>query len=143
MALLPDQQPTVEAIYQWYVDRRRSSAPRAYLGGSEIGEECRRMLWYRFRHVRKATFPGRILRLFETGSYEENRIVHNLRAVGVTVHAVDPNTGSQFEYIACDGHFKTHFDGVVLGLFEAPKTWHLFAAKSSNTKQFAHLQKHG
>jgi hypothetical protein len=143
MALLPDQDKTVSAIYAKYEERRAASAPRTYLGGSEIGEECRRMLWYRFRRVRPATFPGRILRLFETGDMEEERIVRNLRAIGCTVHAVDPETGKQWEYKECNGHLQIHLDGAVLGLLEAPKTWHLLEAKTSNTRQFVHLAKHG
>jgi hypothetical protein len=38
-----------------------------------------------FRHAWSPNFEGRMLRLFETGDREEDRIVANLRAVGVTV----------------------------------------------------------
>jgi hypothetical protein len=143
MVLLPEQDLTVQAIYKWYEDQRKRQGPRLYLGGSELGEECRRMLWYRFRHVRKTTFPGRVLRLFETGSKEENRIIHNLRAIGCTVHSVDPSTGRQWEYKACDDHLQTHLDGVVLGLLESPKTWHLLEIKTCNQKYYDHMVKHG
>lgn len=127
--------PTIDAIYDSYEKRKRSK--RRYLGGSQIGEECRRKLWYDFRWVLPVTFPGRILRLFETGSREEDRIIANLRDVGVTID------GEQFEVVCCDGHMKGHFDGVATGLLEAPKTPHLFECKTMNKRQFEELLKKG
>lgn len=143
MAILPEQDLTVAAIYKTYEDRRRESAPRLYLGGSELGEDCRRMLWYRFRQIRKATFPGRILRLFETGDKEEQRIIRNLRAIGCEVLSVDPSTGRQWEYKACNDHFQIHLDGAALGLPESPKTWHLLEVKTSNEKYFKQMEREG
>ena len=49
----------------------------------------------------------------------------------------------QWEYVECDGHLMTHLDGVLLGLLEAPKTWHLLECKTSNKKNFEHLLKNG
>ena len=75
---------TIEAIYQHYKDKRKNEH-RPHLGGSQIGNECSRALWYQFRHAWTPLFEGRLLRLFETGDREEDRIVSNLRAVGVKV----------------------------------------------------------
>jgi len=127
--------PTIDAIYSSY--EKEQKGHRGYLGASEIGEECRRMLWYRFRWVRQPHFPGCILRLFETGQNEEARIIHNLRKIGVQVE------GQQEEWTAVDGHFKLHVDGIVLGLLESPKTWHVMEIKTSNRKYFAELEKKG
>jgi hypothetical protein len=95
------------------------------------------MLWYRFRHVRQATFEGRILRLFETGSREESRLVANLRATGAEICA------EQYEVSCCGGHCMGHLDGVVTGLLESPATPHLLEIKTSSKKNFDALEKNG
>ena len=67
----------------------------------------------------RATFDGRMLRLFQTGDREEDRIVANLRAVGVTVWDTDPDTGKQIRFTACAGHFALSLDGVGEGFKKA------------------------
>ncbi len=143
MAALPEQDLTVAAIFASYERDRATLPPRGYLGGSELGEDCKRMLWYRFRQARQPSFPGRILRLFDTGSREEDRIVADLRSVGCEVLDKNPDTDEQWGFVECKGHLKGHADGVVLGLLESPKTWHLLEAKSSNKKYFEAMLKHG
>ena len=71
--------PTVQKIYEHY-EASRYNGHRAHLGGSQIGNPCSRALWYQFRHASSQSFEGRMLRLFETGDREEERIVANLRA---------------------------------------------------------------
>jgi hypothetical protein len=137
MARLPD--PTIDAIYQTYVNARTKEPPRDYLGGSEIGEECCRRLWYSFRKVGQAVFEGRMLRLFDTGKREEDRIIADLRAAGVEVSAPTP----QWRFTACNGHFSIGLDGTCLGLLEAPKTWHVLECKTHNLKSFDDLEKNG
>ena len=61
---------TIEAIYKYYKDKRKNDH-RPHLGGSQIGNECSRALWYQFRHAWSPRFDGRMLRLFETGDREE------------------------------------------------------------------------
>lgn len=133
---------TVEAIYKHY-ETARKGEHRPHLGGSQIGNPCERALWYMFRHVDKPVFSGRQLRLFETGDREEDRLVANLRAIGCTVWAVDPDTGKQIRFTACDGHFALSLDGVIEDLPDAPKTPHTFEAKTMNDKNFAALKKDG
>lgn len=136
-------QPTRDAIYDLYKRRGDASPMRAYLGASEIGEECRRRLWYSFRHAKKIQFEGRILRLFEAGHREEDRVIQNLKDVGVEVHEKDPETGAQFRFTAHAGHFSGGMDGAGLGFPEAPKTWHLIEAKTANKHNFEQLKKKG
>jgi CRISPR/Cas system-associated exonuclease Cas4 (RecB family) len=133
MVTLP--QPTIDAIYSSYETKPRKH--RTYLGLSRLGEECRRQLWYEFRWAWLPKYEGRILRLFETGEIEEDRIIKNLQAIGCTVE------GRQHEVQTLDGWVAGHFDGVVLGLPEAPKTWHLFEGKTMSKKHFNATQKHG
>ena len=136
--LPPPPTPTLTAIYTAY-EARQGDGFREHLGASLIGKPCARALWFDFRWVTASRFPGRILRLFETGQREEDRLVANLRATGATVLEVDPDTGRQFRVEAHGGHFGGSLDGVALGLLEAPKTWHVVEFKTHSLKSFADL----
>jgi len=136
-----NQPPTVQAIFDWYKAQRKD-AHRPHLGGSQIGNECKRALWYQFRHVDRATFDGRVLRLFETGDREESRIVANLRAVGVKVWDRDPETGRQIRFTAHDGHFALSLDGVAEGLKESGQP-HICEFKTMNDKNFRAMENKG
>lgn len=139
MALLPapQQSPTVAAIYAWW--GAKLQRPSRRLGASQIGKECERRLWYGFRwdNLGEREFDGRMLRLFNRGHREEATMVAELRGAGITVHDIDPNTGDQFTFTACGGHFVAKIDGVALGILEAPKTWHVLSFKTANDKRFA------
>lgn len=135
---LPQQSKTVEAIYDAWKKRGDSEAPRGYLGASIIGAECSRALWYGFRWCGREDFSGRMYRLFDRGNIEETRQVEDLRAIGCTVHAVDEN-GDQFAVTFAEGHGGGHLDGCILGVLEAPKTWHIYEGKTYNTKWFRRL----
>lgn len=145
MAALPastQQSPTVTAIYSWWENKLDRLSRR--LGASQIGRECERELWYSFRWCGTgAKFDGRMKRLFNRGHREEAVFVDELRGIGLQVHDVDPNTGQQFEFTACGGHFVAKIDGVALGVLEAPKTWHIVGFKTINAKGHASLLKDG
>ena len=139
MAPLPDTpSPTRDAIFASY-EADRDDGFRPHLGASQIGKSCERALWYDFRWVTRSGFPGRILRLFESGQLEESRIVRNLRRIDATVLEVDPETGRQWRVEAHGGHFGGSLDGVALGLIEAPKTWHVVEFKTHGLKSFREL----
>ena len=143
MAPLPDQSaPTRDAIFAAY-EADRDDGFRPHLGSSQIGKSCERALWYDFRWATPARFPGRILRLFETGQLEEARLVRNLRRTGATVLDVDPETGRQWRVEAHAGHFGGSLDAVALGLLEAPKTWHVVEFKTHSVKSFRDLVARG
>ena len=133
--------PTVLAIYEHY-RRSRPNSHRPHLGGSQIGNECARALWYQFRHMDSPAFEGRTLRLFETGDREEIRIIDNLRAVGVTVWDKDPETGRQIRFTECDGHFALSLDGVGQGFKESGQP-HTLEFKTMNEKNFRALVRDG
>lgn len=141
-ALPPRPTPTVEAIYAAF-EASAEDGFRLHLGASLIGKECLRALWFDFRWTTRAGFPGRILRLFETGQLEEARIVRDLRRTGATVLEVDPESGRQWRVEAHGGHFGGSLDGVALGLLEAPKTWHVLEFKTHSAKSFAELKRLG
>jgi radical SAM protein with 4Fe4S-binding SPASM domain len=141
--LPPTESPTVAAIWRAYEAREALEPPREHLGASQIGAPCERALWYAFRWVLRPTFTGRMLALFERGKEEEAKVVDKLRLAGCTVHAVNPATGKQFSYSELGGHYAGSMDGAVLGLREAPRTWHVLEIKTHNVKSFAKLQAQG
>ncbi|ABK45409.1 conserved hypothetical protein [Magnetococcus marinus MC-1] len=143
MAKLPlPQSLTVESIYKAY-EADASDGFRPHLGASLIGKNCERALWFDFHWVTRSHHSGRLLRLFETGHLEENRFVANLRRIGVTVLDVNPETGRQWQVEAHGGHFGGSLDGVVLGVPEAPQTWHVVEFKTHSAKSFKELQSKG
>jgi hypothetical protein len=133
----------VRAIFASYEDRAAQQRRRGYLGGSELGRECARELWYRFRWALRTSFEGRMLRLFETGNREEERLIDELKRIGIEVHEQDGETGKQWRFSALGGHLSGGIDGVALGFLEAPKTWHLCEFKTANTKSFTRTKKNG
>ena len=141
--LIPQESPTVTAIFDWHKKTGDSEPRRTYLGASILGTECERALWYAFRWCADPQFEGRLYRLFETGDLEEARFVRDLRAVGCTVYEVDPDTGEQFAISGVGGHFKGHADGVAVGIHEAPETWHLLEFKTASDKEWNKIKASG
>ena len=133
---------TIAAIYGSHEHRNKPYFSNR-LGASQIGGDCERALWYGFRWAAKEPIEGRILRLFRTGHKHEDEMIDDLRAAGVTVLSRDPETGQQFEYTACNGHFVCNPDGVAVGIKEAPKTPHTLEIKTMNAKNFAKWKKEG
>lgn len=86
--------------------------PRSHMGASEIGEKCERYLWYKFRWIVIEKFKPQMLRLFNRGHREEPFLAKLLEKAGFDVQLIDPVTGKQFQFSACDGHFGGSCDGV-------------------------------
>jgi len=126
---------TVSAIYGAYESRAEN--PRAYLGCSQIGEECDRALWYSFRWVNQSSFSGRMLRLFNRGHIEEPRIIADLENIGVTILSTQDGVVDE------TGHIKGHTDGTATGIPEAPKKKHVLEFKTHSAKSYANLVKLG
>lgn len=138
----PEESPVVAALDAAYVAAHHEDKRRTYLGGSVIGKECARAIWYEFRWCgAPEEFEGRMLRLFETGHREEGRMVRDLTNAGMTVRALDPETGEQYEITFAKGHGGGHTDGEVEGVPGAPVVLHLLECKTHNAKSFAQLQK--
>ncbi len=145
MGKLPGETPeAVRAIYAFYEAKERSAPRRGHLGGSRIGQECERLLWYEFRWVQRPAFPGQLLRLFNTGHREETRIVTELRNIGVQVLETDEH-GQQFRFadVALGEHFSGSLDGVLRHLPGHSDKWFLAEFKTSNTKTFKKMKGKG
>lgn len=148
MAPLPrPEASTVRAIYKAYEDANEQRDGKT-IPASQIADECSRKLFYDFRWTTPhENIPGRTLRLFQTGNIEEERWIEDLRSIGCEVvsHEADPRTGKerQIRVELCGGHVGGYLDSEILGLPEAPKTWHVGEMKSHNLKSFTALKKDG
>lgn len=141
MAKLPTTHPIVEAIYQWH-ESNQGDWRRKHLGGSMLGEECLRKLWYSFRWTLPPAFGGRMLRLFETGQLEEGRFVAELRGIGCKVWEVDPETGRQITIKMAGGHAGGSLDAIAVDV-PGSKNPHVVEMKTHNSKSFKELQAKG
>lgn len=125
--------PTIRDAY-----REEDGGFRSHLGASQIGNPCDRELWLRFRWMLLATFPGRVLRLFNRGHLEEARVLSMLKMIGCQIYAADAD-GNQFRIAQWGGHFGSALDGAVIGCPDAPTEPLLLEAKCLNDKRFNKL----
>ena len=144
MAQLPEAVDHISALIDASYERGDTEARRGYLGASAIGDECERKLWYEFRWAHAPEgFEGRMLRLFQTGHREEERLINYLKRIGVEVDEIDPATGRQFAVSAIGGHFRGHMDGRATNVPGAPVVAHVVECKTHNDKSFKALVKDG
>ncbi|RVO41335.1 oxidoreductase [Sinorhizobium meliloti] len=131
MAPLPKPTPsTIAAIDQHYVDSCEDWDSLG-ISVSIAGTECHRALWYELRWASQPEpATGKRQRLFERGQDDEDKMLRDLRAIGVEVW------GEQEKARAVHGFVRGKLDGIALGLLEAPKTTHVVECKSVNTKGF-------
>lgn len=134
--LLRGLMPLAEDAY-----RNKEEGFRSHLGASLIGRECERELWYSFRWVDKASFPGRVLRLFNRGHLEEPRMVALLRLIGCEVYQY--TDGKQFRISDHSGHFGGSLDAVIKGLPECPELYVLGEFKTHGDKSFQKVKEEG
>lgn len=135
--------PLTTAIYDLYKKRGDAEKPRAYLGGSIIGDECNRKLWYGFRWASASAATGRLYRLFQTGHLAEPRFIKDLRDIGVEVWERDPKTGKQFAFSDVYGHFRGNTDGMARRVPGGGAQDHLLEFKTHSAKSFGELRKKG
>lgn len=132
--------PTVEAIYAHHAKRKAAEGQWDSYGiaFSMLGDECDRHLWYAHHWAfKQKPVDGKKARLFQTGSREEDRIIAELKAIGVDI------TNEQMKVKLCDGHLRGKIEGEALGLPEAPKTKHTLEIKTHKNTSFNAIVKHG
>lgn len=126
---------------------------RHYLGMSSLGHECRRKIWFGWRHASPRTLEFRSKRIFERGDMEEERVIKILNSIGIEVYRWDEDgekiilTGvigeEQQEVVGYAKHCMGHTDGEAIGVIESPKTPHLLEIKTCNETYFRSFVKHG
>lgn len=153
MALIPKNDNTIREVM---AKRDRSGIvqnARSYLGMSSIGHSCMRHLWYSFHWVSAKVINPRVKRIFERGDWEEQRLVRDLKEIGVECFRRDTAGKKieifglvgeeQEEIIGFAGHAKGHTDGRCINVPDAPKTEHLSEFKTANDKNFKKFVKFG
>lgn len=133
------QPPTVAEIYH-QIQKAASPWQRDHLGCSGLGDDCERKIWYSWRWWRPPIFDGRMHRLFRRGYIEENWLITDLLAAGVTV-SEGPTPGEQWRASALGGHLGGSMDAALLGLKELKSIWHCAEFKTHNKKSFDALEK--
>lgn len=141
MAALPAPESKITAMIYAAWEERAESWDSLGFSPSLLASECDRALWYQLHWAAaRERFDGRMLRLFQTGHIEEERIVADLLMIGLDIDAVDPRTGKQFSVRALAGHVRGKTDGRInSGVPEAPTKPHVLEAKSHNEKSFNKL----
>lgn len=136
----PSRSTAKEIVKLW---DGRNTPHRPHLGCSIIGHPCDRHIWLSWRWAKAPAFPGRILRLFDTGKREEERLLQDLRDLGVELFTHDEESGKQIGVSAHDGHLAGSVDGIGRGFIEAPKSWAVLECKTHSAKSYAKLVKEG
>jgi len=136
-----DNDMTLRAVGDKIVEQSKGRK-RNYLGMSEIGNDCWRMLWYRFRNVLEEHLRLQSILAIEDGFKQEDIMAERLRLIDtIQLDTINPDTGNQFEFKLLGGHFCGHCDGKIKGIFESPKTEHIWENKAVNEKKFKELGK--
>lgn len=146
------------ANFEWIIDRamqakNQAEAPRKYLGGSRVGDDCLRKLAYEFHHVPKdegKEFKGRTLRIFRRGHDGETAMAEWLRLAGFTL-ITEKASGGQLGFATAWNEerqaftFAGHLDGVLTaGPYEAGLTYPaLWEHKKLGDKGFKDCVKQG
>ena len=111
---------------------------RGHLGASGAGHPCDRKIWMDFRWTTDPKHDARLLALFERGHLEEDRFVAGLRAAGITVWDVNPETDEQWRVKW--GHVGGSCDGVAQADFILDGKKFLLEFKTHSVKSFARLK---
>lgn len=114
--------------------RGTDEQPRGYLGASAIGGECMRKTWAQWRNLGDG-FPGRIKRLFKSGDIYEERMRHELRAIGFDMY------GDQSRFESFGGRVKGHTDGFMTIADLPPALWEAKSANHSRTLKLDKLRR--
>jgi len=116
---------------------------RNHLGASVIGNNCKRMVWFNFRHAKLIKHEARMIRLFDRGHLEEARFAEMLRSIGVEFYDINPDTKKQFRTTFAGGHGGGSCDGMGINFPEWLNEWCLTEFKTHGEKSFATLLKGG
>jgi len=143
MVLIPERgDPTLDAVNE-AIEREQLPHASKNIGFGEIGHECSRFLWYKINSQEGERFTADTLRIFRNGHEDEAAMARDLRKVeGITLYTHDPERDNkQYKFENLDSRFQGRLDGVVVGLKQAPKTFHIWEHKSVGDKKFEALIK--
>jgi len=118
---------------------------RGHGGFSALGAECLMQLWLDMHWASTHQHPAMLLRKFDRGHWDEERLKGYLKKAGFTVLDTDPKTGKQirFSVPGCD-FLSGSIDGAIKGIPELPDdVWALWECKSMGPSTFKQLKKNG
>ena len=143
MAKIPDtQDPTMLAVDAAMEAHEATKPPRQYLGASGIGHACERKSWLDFRHASPRKIDAKGLRRIHDGFAGEAIMIERLsRVEGITLHINGEYNTDQIGFQDFGGHFRGHLDGMILGLIQSPKSWHVWECKVCDQKKIDALAK--
>lgn len=135
----PKNVPTSEQLDE--AARALASAPRQYLGGSRLGEECARKLQYEYLGG-SLTMTAKLHNIFAAGHASEAAVAELLKQIFDL--RTEKANGRQFGFETAQGRIKGHIDGVICGGPEAFGPYpYLWEAKAVGGKYFTALVKNG
>lgn len=137
MTLIPTpEDPTLKAIEDAMERESLKEGRRDYLGASELGGKCARAIWYNFNGYEREPFKAKTLMNFEDGHRSEDLMAKRLRMVNGVNLVTKGDDGKQMGFSVFDGKFKGHYDGIISGILQAPKTKHVWEHKSCAEKKW-------
>ena len=89
--------------------------PRTYLGGSRLGVECERALYFEYSQTPKDPdkgFKGKTLRRFIMGHWAEDETARWMKMAGFDLKTHDKD-GEQFGFSTANDKIAGHIDGVL------------------------------
>lgn len=115
MAPNPVTESVIKLLDSAMVAKRSSQARRNYLGASQWGNECDRMLGFMYHGTKPdSDIPIRILRIFDMGHDGESRMGEYLKLAGFHLFTAGKD-GKQFGFSQAGDRLKGHIDGVIVG----------------------------
>ena len=138
--LVGDISDEINEIIDDKLEKDNQQQPRReYIGGSSIGDDCKRKLQYRLLGLEPDKhFEGRTLRIFGTGNAFEDMAIGWLTRAGFNVREKD-KTGKQFGFSHYNDRIKGHVDGIIMASpfkEDYPYLWECKSANDSNWKKF-------
>lgn len=133
---IEDTTNTIESLIDRYHEDNQE-LPRPHLGISLLGHSCDRHLWLNFRWAVIQKHSGRLLRLFRRGQLEEDQVIKDLRAAGISINSRQTN-------VDFGSHISGSADGVITsGVPGAEGAYHVLEIKTHSRKSFNELVKKG
>lgn len=143
MVKIPERpDPTLDSVNTALEAEQDLFPPSGNIGFGDIGR-CSRYIWEKVNATVAERHNSDSLRIFRSGHRAEALMAEDLRKVtGVTLHTCDPQRDEkQYKLDNLNGRFTGRLDGVILGLIQAPNTYHIWEHKEVNELKFKKLIK--
>lgn len=135
---------------KWMDDAMQGKHPpesnwRGHGGFSALGAECMMQLWLDWHWASTHQHAAQLLRKFDRGHMDEERLKQYMRDAGIEVVDTDASTGKQIRFSVPGVEFLSgSIDGAIRGMPELPEdTWALWECKSMGPSTFKQLKKNG